>query len=158
MPLISLFPILGPSLSAAGAAEHSGPDLTRYFLVCALLILGIFGVGLLIRRLLSQPLRKRAARRSLQVADVLPLGGRQRLLVVRCYDRSFLLSQADREIRTIAELDTEEAAESASELEPLRAQPDGDFEHALLRQRRQSPAPPPLPERRTLQGSRGILG
>ena len=158
MPLISPFPILGPSLSGAAAGEHAGPDLTRYFIVCALLILGILGIGLLIRRLLSQPLRKRAARRSLQVVDALPLGGRSRLLVVRCYDRSFLLSQADREVRTIAELDTDEALDAASALERSRAEPEGDFEETLLRERRRGSVPPPQPERRTLQGSRGILG
>jgi flagellar biogenesis protein FliO len=150
--------LLGPSLSVTGAGGQAGPDLTRYFLVCALLILGILGVGFLIRRLLSQPLRKRASRRSLQVMDVLPLGGRQRLLVVRCYDRSFLLSQADREIRAIAELDDEDAAVPASALERLRAEPEGDFQETLLRERVRAPEQPPASERRTLQGSGGILG
>jgi flagellar biogenesis protein FliO len=158
MPLISPFSILGPSLSPTAAAGQAGPDLTRYFLVCALLILGILGVGFLIRRLISQPLRKRAARRSLQVVDVLPLGGRQRLLVVRCYDRSFLLSQADREIRTIAELDAEDLEDPVSALEQLRAQPEDDFQETLLRERVRAPEQPPAPERRTLQGSGGILG
>ena len=47
----------------------------------------------------------KAAKRSLQVIDVLPLGSRQRLAVVRCYDRTFLLGLGERELSLITELD-----------------------------------------------------
>jgi len=46
-----------------------------------------------------------ASRRSLQVLDVLPLGGKQRVCVVRCYDRTFALGVGDKEVALIAEID-----------------------------------------------------
>ena len=87
-----------------------GPDLTRYLVVCALAILFVLGAAALFRRFAAQHLRARAAKRSLQVLDVLPLGGKQKLVVVRCYDRSFLLGLGEKEVRSIAELDRETAA------------------------------------------------
>jgi len=83
----------------------AGADLTRYLSVCGGLILAIAAAGYGFRRLFAGTLRARARRRSLQVLDVLPLGGRQRLVVVRCYDRVFLLGQGDRELSPVAELD-----------------------------------------------------
>ena len=79
------------ALEATNLGGTSGPDLTRYFLVCGglLLLAALLGFGF--RRVVGRTLSARAAQRSLQVIDVLPLGGKQKLAVVRCYDRSFLL-------------------------------------------------------------------
>jgi len=95
-----------------GAHAWEGPDLTRYFVVCGVLVVAVSAVGLFLRRFLTGTLKRRAALRSLQVLDVLPLGGRQRLVVVRCYDRSFLLGQGEKEVLAIAELDLEEPGEA----------------------------------------------
>ena len=97
--------LVDASLPEAGIA---GPDMTRYFLVCASLLALVGGLAFLARRTLGVHLRRRAKERSLQVVDVLPLGGKQKLAVVRCYDRTFLLGLGDREVRSIAELDADE--------------------------------------------------
>lgn len=93
-----------PDVAARSANE---PDLTRYLLVCALLIvvLGVLAYGA--RRFLVGAVRGRAATRSLQVIDVLPLGGKQRLCVVRCYDRTFALGLGEKEVSVVAELGEE---------------------------------------------------
>ncbi len=87
------------------AGHASGPDLTRYLAVCAGSILALLAAAWLFRRFFARHLKARAAKRSLQVLDVLPLSGKQKLVVVRCYDRSFLLGLGDKEVRAIAELD-----------------------------------------------------
>lgn len=83
----------------------TGPDLTRYLVVCTGTILALLAAAWLFRRYLAGRLRVRAAKRSLQVLDVLPLSGKQKLVVVRCYERSFLLGLGEKEVRAIAELD-----------------------------------------------------
>jgi len=105
----------------AATAGTQGPDMTRYVLVCAGLLVAIVGVAALIRRMLGSALSKRAAARNLQVMDVLPLGGKQRLAVVRCYDRTFLLGLGEKELTPISELDAviapqREAAPSRADL------------------------------------------
>lgn len=134
----------------------AGPDLTRYLLVCGLLVGGIVGVGLLTRRVLGHSLKVRAAKRSLQVTDVLPLGGKQRLLVVRCFDRSFLIGQGEKELSTIAELDSLEL-ESMKRL--AESPPAADFESTLNLQG-ETPPPIPTPKRRkpVLEGGQGVVG
>jgi flagellar biosynthetic protein FliO len=87
------------------AGRASGPDLTRYLVVCAGAILALVAAAWLFRRFVGASLRARAARRSLRIVDVLPLSGKQKLVVVRCYDRSFLLGLGEKEVRAIAELD-----------------------------------------------------
>ncbi len=82
-----------------------GPDLTRYLLVCLGMLGGIVGLAWGFRRVLAQRFAHRAARRSLAVIDVLPLGGRRQISVVRCYDRTFILGLGEKEVRMIAELD-----------------------------------------------------
>jgi flagellar biosynthetic protein FliO len=89
----------------AEAGQGTAPDLTRYFVVCAGSILGLLALAWLFRRFVAGHLKTRAARRSLQVLDVLPLSGKQKLVVVRCYDRSFLLGVGEKEVRSIAELE-----------------------------------------------------
>ncbi len=102
--------LLLPSAAlAVDEASTQGPDLTRYFVVCAGLLGLVLALAWVFRRFVAESLRKRAAKRSLQVVDMLPLGGKQKLVVVRCYDRTFLLGLGDREVRSIAELDAETA-------------------------------------------------
>jgi flagellar biogenesis protein FliO len=92
----------GPPTSLGGT---EGPDLTRYLVVCSLLLLGILALAWGFRRLVGKNLAARAAQRSLEVMDVLPMGGKQRLAVVRCYDRTFLLGMGEKELSLVAELD-----------------------------------------------------
>jgi flagellar biogenesis protein FliO len=91
--------------AASTAPARVGPDLTRYVLVCATLLLALGGLAWLLRRTVVTAVRAQAGRRSLQVIDVLPLGGKQRLCVVRCYDRTFALGVGEKEIGLIAEID-----------------------------------------------------
>ena len=98
-------PIALESASTAGLGGTQGPDLTRYFTVCALLLLGILALAWGFRRLVGRSLTQRAAQRSLQIMDVLPMGGKRKLAVVRCYDRTFLLGMGERELSLVAELD-----------------------------------------------------
>lgn len=113
------------ALFVPGAAEPSfgggdGPDLTRYLTVCVVLLLGIAGTAFLFRRLVLGTLKAKAAGRSLQVLDVLPLGNKQRLCVVRCYDRTFALGLADHAVSLVAELDPV-VGEGAPSATPSRA-------------------------------------
>ncbi len=114
-----------------------GPDLTRYLLVCAISIAGLVGLAWLFRRFAAQHLRARAARRSLQVLDVLPLSGKQKLVVVRCYDRSFLLGVGEKEVRSIAELEPAHLPRGPSEA--------SSFSRALEAELVVRPAPPRAP-------------
>jgi len=98
---------------ATEAGQASGPDLTRYLVVCAAAIAALLALAWVFRRTVGGHLKARAARRSLQILDVLPLSGKQKLVVVRCYDRSFLLGTGEKEVRVIAEL--EAAAEARPE-------------------------------------------
>ncbi|MFN0008705.1 MAG: FliO/MopB family protein [Planctomycetota bacterium] len=68
-----------------------------------LLLLGALAWGL--RVLVSRSGRVGSLRRSLRVVDVLSLGGKQRVCVVRCYDRTFALGVGDKEVGLIAEID-----------------------------------------------------
>jgi flagellar biogenesis protein FliO len=98
--------------SAAGdalAGGLGGPNLTSYVLVCAGLVVAIALLGWAFRRFLVGGLRARAAKRSLEVIDALPLGGKRSLAVVRCYERTFVLGLGEREVGLVAELFPEEA-------------------------------------------------
>lgn len=92
---------------AAPKTEPGGPDMTRYVLVCFVLLGLIGGVAWLFKRFIASSVRARASKRSLQIVDLLPLGGKQRLCVVRCYDRTFALGLGDKEVALIAELDAQ---------------------------------------------------
>jgi flagellar biogenesis protein FliO len=95
-----------PHLSLALAVSApAGPDLTRYFLVCAAMVAAIGVLAFGFKKLVAGSLRAKASKRSLQMVDVLPLGGKQKLVVVRCYDRTFALGLGEREVNLIAELD-----------------------------------------------------
>ena len=112
-------------LSEAGA--NTGPDLTRYFAVCGVLLGAIGLLAWAFRKLIAGNLSLRAAKRNLQILDVLPMGGKQKLAVVRCYDRAFLIGLGDKEISSISELDGVIANESEAK-EPADRQ---SFEQAL---------------------------
>ena len=141
----------------------SGPDLTRYLVVCGLLLALFAALGFGFRRLLAGNLRGRAAKRSLQTLDVLPLGSKQRLAVVRCYDRSYLIGIGEKEISLLAELDADELP--TTELEA--AEPSavghtaGGFLRSLKREElraRSVPEQEPRRVRQAIGGGRGILG
>lgn len=154
LPLASiLFEGSSPGFSAA-----EGPDLTRYLLICAALIGVVALVGWGFRRLFARSLEIKAAKRSMQVMDVLPLGGKHRLAVVRCYDRTFLLGVGEREVSLVSELDgIIKPAEASLAPVPERE----DFSRSVSRLlRREAPAaatPAPEPERGALQPG-GVLG
>ena len=110
------FSVLVPEVGQA-----TGPDLTRYALVCALSIGVLLALAWVFKRHVAGQLRARAAKRTLQVLDVLPLSGKQKLVVVRCYDRSFLLGLGEKEMQTIAELEVEAPPLPASPAPPAAA-------------------------------------
>lgn len=155
----------GRETGALGGTE--GPDLTRYLVVCSLLLVGIVGLAWGFRRIVGRSLTARAARRSLQVMDVLPMGGKQKLAVVRCYDRTFLLGMGEREVSLVAELDP--VIEPEQEVEPTPA--DRAAFGDLLERVRAAPVEPPARSPVALSraatapsagprslGSQGVLG
>ncbi len=118
LPLALLAPTPLASLADAGS---TGPDLTGYLLVCVGLIGGIAALAYGFRRLFGTALRERSAQRSLAVIDMLPLGGRRKVAVVRCYDRTFALGLGDKEVHLIAELDLEDAPREVLERFPAQS-------------------------------------
>lgn len=118
----------------AGPPGREGPDLTRYVLMCALLlgILGVLAWGM--RSLVTGSVKARAGKRSLQIIDVLPLGGKQRVCVVRCYDRTFALGVGDKEVGLISEIDT------AVSMPRVEAAPKTSFQDVFARLRGRSAA------------------
>lgn len=94
-----------PVAETAPLGGTTGPDMTRYLLVCGGLLALVLLLGVGFRKLISRTVTARAAQRSMQVMDMLPLGNKQRLCVVRCYDRTFLIGLGDKELSSIAELD-----------------------------------------------------
>ena len=64
-------------------------------------------------RLRAAGLRNSRSRQ--QVVDVLPLGGRRQLTVVRCYDRTFALGLGEKDVSLIAEIDPIFAPEETEE-------------------------------------------
>ncbi len=103
---------LGLLVDDAIGAQAVGPDMTRYTVVCVGLLVCVLLLAWGFKRFIGTSLRKRASKRSMQVLDVLPLGGKQKLVVVRCYDRNFLLGVGDKELRSIAELDAQDEDEA----------------------------------------------
>jgi len=120
-----------------------GLDLTRYFLVVGALLGAVLLAGLLLKRVISGSLKARASKRSLAVVDVLPLGGKRQLSVVRCYDRTFALGLGDKDVSLVAELDAvigkEQAA--ASDGEPFERLLDVARTRLSQRRRGEQPAP-----------------
>jgi flagellar biosynthetic protein FliO len=156
LPLALLRPGQDVSSSPAlGGTE--GPDLTRYLLVCAGLLLLVGGLAWAARRFLAGTLKARAARRAMQVLDVLPLGGRQRLAVVRCYDRTFLLGMGDKEVSLVTELDASIAPPDAAEAPSVEARSFADVLVRAHPRAAAAPAPAAPPARPRLQRE-GIVG
>lgn len=129
--------LLDVASPAARIGASAGPDLTRYFTVLGILLLAILGLAFGFKKLFATTLRAKAAKRQLNIVDVLPLGGKQRLAVVRCYDRTFALGLGEKEVSLIAELDAVntdgraqvapgpvERAEFKRVLDEARANPD----------------------------------
>lgn len=106
-----------------------GLDMTQYALVCFGLVALILVLGWLTKRFLAGNLRARASQRSMKVVDVLPLGGKRQLAVVRCYDRTFVLGMGERDISLVTELDAEEDVEGvlAPAATPAQAKPTVPF-------------------------------
>ncbi len=134
--MITLLLVDAPALKPA-----PGLDMTQYFVVCvgliALVVLGGWGF----KRLFARTLSARAARRSLQIVDMLPLGGKQKLAVVRCYERTFVVGLGDKEMCLISELDAQSTPELVSaSVEPLPTPADQGAFQRLLRNAR--PRPP----------------
>jgi flagellar protein FliO/FliZ len=156
MPDLGTCGVLATLPAAADLGGTSGPDLTRYLLVCGCLLVLVALLAFGFRRLVGRTLATRAARRSLQVVDVLPLGGKQRLAVVRCYDRTFLLGLGDKELASIAELDRADVPER--EVAPARADLHA-FAQVLDKLRHGvRPGPRAANAARATIGDEGILG
>jgi len=93
--------------TAQAAASDPGLDLNRYLLISAAMIVAIGGVGWFFQKTMANSMRDRAGKRSLRIVDVLPMGGKRRLAVVKVYDRTFVVGLGDKEISLISELDAE---------------------------------------------------
>lgn len=114
---------LGLLANDAVAQQPVGPDMTRYTVVCVGLLVSVLLLAWGFKRFIGTSLRRRASKRSLQVLDVLPLGGRQKLIVVRCYDRNFLLGVGDKELSSIAELEVQDD-DDAPKLDAAPVEPE----------------------------------
>ncbi len=138
--------ITSEGTEVASALEKStglpGVDMTRYAMVCLGLVAAILALAWGFRRVLTGNLRGRAARRSMRVVDILPLGGKRQLAVVRCYDRTFVLGLGERDVTLISELDAAEDVEGNLEIIANReaAHPKNKEEGAALIPA--APAPP----------------
>jgi flagellar biogenesis protein FliO len=121
--------VLVPALAAEGL------DMSRYLFAC-LVVLGLLCLGAFaLARLQRTSLVQRAKKRSLRVLDVLPIGRKQRLCVVRAYDRTFVLGVGEREVALVAELDQDDdlAAEALALAEREAKSPAPTSFAALLR-------------------------
>lgn len=126
MPMLNILLTLPAETHLGGSA----PDLTRYLFVVGILILALLGIAWGLRRLLTGSLKSRASGRSLAVIDVLPLGGKRQLTVVRCYDRTFALGLGEKDVTLVAELDPVVTGKGVG-LPPPAAGPNRDFEGLL---------------------------
>lgn len=125
-PITLPLALLDSAQDKVAPLDSNGPDLTRYLAVCGILLLAILGLAWGFKKLVGGAVRARAASRSLQIVDLLPLGGKQRLAVVRCYDRTFALGLGEKEVSLVAEIDSVHA-ESKKPGEPSKAD-----KHAFL--------------------------
>jgi flagellar biogenesis protein FliO len=123
---VLMLPILALVSDLAAHPAREGPDWNRYVLLCALLLVVLGALAWGMRALVAGSARIGGARRSLQVIDVLSLGGKQRVCVVRCYDRTFALGVGDKEVGLIAEIDAEASMPKAN------AAPNGGAFGAVL--------------------------
>ncbi len=162
-------------LAVAGDAAHlgrGGVDLSRYLFVVGALLGACAVIAWALRKWASGGLRARASRRSLAVVDVLPLGRKRQVAVVRCYDRTFALGLGDREVSLIAELDSALDAgelEAATQGEPVAFERLFESAKARLAARRRgqeeeqesvaaAETPAPSVEHRERVGHRELVG
>ena len=95
--------LLADGLAGLGGAANQ--SVLEALAVCALAVGALLVLSVFVRRLTRGAWRSRAARRSLEMLDLLPLGGQRRVAVLRCYDRTFLVGLGDKEVSLLAELD-----------------------------------------------------
>ncbi|MEM1449979.1 MAG: flagellar biosynthetic protein FliO [Planctomycetota bacterium] len=110
MPLLlALLAQTAPDVAADAPVRLGGaaPDLSWLTAVVAVFVVTMAGIAFGFRKLLTGAIKARSSRRDLRVLDVLPLGGKRQLAVVRCYDRTFALGLGERSVDLVAELDTE---------------------------------------------------
>lgn len=100
--------LLASSLAQQAAPAPGGVDVTRYLLACLIVIALLCAGAWFLARLGRGGLAARGRKRSLQVVDMLALGRKQKLCVVRAYDRTFVLGLGEREVSMVAELDSED--------------------------------------------------
>lgn len=120
------------------------PDLTQYGILIASLLAAVAFLAWAFKRFIGGNMIRKADERALQVCDVLPLGGKQKMAVIRCYDRSFFLGISDHQIDLIAELDANAIGANDKPM-PLAAKHKDAFLRAL--QKVQAVAPAPEPQR-----------
>ena len=120
IPQICFLTLSALGESPVSTAIDPGPDLNQYLLISAGMVVLVGGIGWFFQRTMSGSIRARANKRSLRVIDVLPMGGKKKLAVVRVYDRTFVLGLGDKEISVVSELDPTVAI---SELTPTAPQP-----------------------------------
>ena len=107
---------LAPTFGASG-----GPDLGWLLATVTVFVVTIAGLAFLFKKVVGGSLRARASKRDLHVLDVLPLGNKRQLAVVRCYDRTFALGLGEKSVDLVAELDSgaidhdRQAAEGAAD-------------------------------------------
>jgi flagellar biogenesis protein FliO len=92
---------------AAPLGTSEGPDLGWLMATVAVFVVTIAGLAFLFRKVVGGSLKARASKRDMHVLDVLPLGNKRQLAVVRCYDRTFALGLGERSVDLVAELDSQ---------------------------------------------------
>ena len=103
--------VLNTLFLAADVSQAQGPDLTRYFAVLGGVALVLILLALGLKRLVAnQTFGIGRNRKGMQVVEVLSLGARRQMAVVRCYDRTFALGLGEKQVSLIAELDAEMVA------------------------------------------------
>jgi len=107
---------LATLLETAGFGGRSGNDLWPAFLVVAAALGGLGLVAWAVKRFSRTTLRSRLSRRSLELVEVLPLGGQKRVAIVRCYDRTFVIGAGDKELSLLAEMESPEERERLEQL------------------------------------------
>ncbi len=149
---MNFLPITTAALTTVLEAEPNrfggtdSPDFTQYGILIMSLLAAVAFLAWAFKRFLGGSLLRKADERALQVRDVLPLGGKQKLCVVRCYDRSFFLGVSDRQVDLIAELDAGAIGEREEPM-PLEAKHKDAFLRALKRVQKEQLTPQAAPKR-----------
>jgi len=127
-------------------APTAGPDLSWLLATVAVFVVTIAALAFFFRKIVGGSLRARASKRDLHILDVLPLGNKRQLAVVRCYDRTFALGLGERSVDLVAELDSEAIDHDRSNQEEQSEAPFmrrlEDAKSRLLGIRELAPQPP----------------